>query len=77
MEEPRTQDMLSLLDNLGIPDSALILLSDRDDVVERSARNIPAVKTLRANYLNMRDLLSHDFVVVPLEALEIIEAIWR
>jgi large subunit ribosomal protein L4 len=77
MEEPRTRDMLAILDNLNIPDSALILLPDRDDVVERSVRNIPAVKTLRANYVNIRDLLTHDFVVIPLEALEVIEAIWR
>ena len=76
MEEPRTKDMVALLDSLSIPDSALILLSDRDDAVERSVRNIPAVKTLRANYLNIRDLLSHDHLLVPLEALEVIEAIW-
>jgi len=76
MEEPRTKAMVALLDNLSIPDSALILLSDRDDAVERSVRNIPAVKTLRANYLNIRDLLSHDHLLVPLEALEVIESIW-
>jgi len=77
MEEPRTKDMLALLDNLNILDSALILLPSPDDVVERSARNIVAVKTLLANYLNIRDVLGHDYLVVPLEALEVIEAIWR
>jgi len=76
MEEPRTKEMIALLGNLSIPDSALILLSGRDDAVERSVRNIPAVKTLRANYLNIRDLLSHDHLLVPLEALEVIESIW-
>jgi len=76
MEESRTKQMLSLLDSLGIQDSALILLSKKDEAVERSARNVPEVKTLRANYLNIRDILGYDHLVLPLEALEVVEAIW-
>jgi large subunit ribosomal protein L4 len=76
MEESRTKQMLALLDSLGIQDSALILLSKKDEAVERSARNVPEVKTLRANYLNIRDILGYDHLVLPLEALEVVEAIW-
>lgn len=76
MEESRTKQMLALLDSLGIQDSALILLSKKDEAVERSARNVPEVKTLRANYLNIRDILGYDYLVLPLEALEVVEAIW-
>ncbi len=76
MEESRTKQMLALLDSLGIQDSALILLSRKDEAVERSARNVPEVKTLRANYLNIRDILGYDHLVLPLEALEVVEAIW-
>jgi len=76
MEESRTKQMLALLDSLGIQDSALILLSKKDEAVERSARNVPEVKTLRANYLNIRDILGYDYIVLPLEALEVVEAIW-
>lgn len=76
MEESRTKWMLALLDSLGIQDSALILLSRKDEAVERSARNVPEVKTLRANYLNIRDILGYDHLVLPLEALEVVEAIW-
>ncbi len=76
MEESRTKQMLALLDSLGIQDSALILLSKKDEAVERSARNVPEVKTLRANYLNIRDILGCDYIVLPLEALEVVEAIW-
>ena len=77
MGEPRTKDMLALLDNLGIGDSALIILAGKDEAVEFSVRNVPAVKTLRANYLNIRDVLGHDYLVLPLQALEVIESIWR
>jgi large subunit ribosomal protein L4 len=76
MEESRTKQMLALLDSLGIQDSVLILLSRKDEAVERSARNVPEVKTLRANYLNIRDILGYDHLVLPLEALEVVEAIW-
>lgn len=76
MEESRTKQMLALMDSLGIQDSALILLSRKDEAVERSARNVPEVKTLRANYLNIRDILGYDHLVLPLEALEVVEAIW-
>lgn len=75
MEEPKTKEMLTILENLKVEDSALILLPQRNTNVERSARNIPEVKTLRANYLNLRDLLSHDWLIMPLGALEVIEGI--
>jgi len=76
MESPRTKDMVALLDSLNIRESALILLPDRDEAVVLSARNLPDVKPLLASYLNVRDLLSYEKLLVPLEALELIEAIW-
>lgn len=76
LEEPRTKDVVGLLQNLSIGDSVLILLPERDEIVELSARNVPAVKTLQASYLNIRDLLGYDYLLVPLEALEVVEAIW-
>jgi len=73
--EIKTRAMLHVLDNLGIAGSALILLPEANDEVELSARNLPDVKTLRANYLNVRDLLGFDTVVIPLASLEVIERI--
>jgi large subunit ribosomal protein L4 len=67
--------MLTILENLKVEGSALILLPERNSNVERSAGNVPGVKTLRANYLNLRDLLNHDWLIMPLGALEVIEGI--
>jgi len=75
MEEPKTKEVLTILENLKVEDSALILLPERNTNVERSVRNISGVKTLRANYLNLRDLLSHDWLIMPLGALEMIEGL--
>ena len=75
LEEIRTKAMVRVLENLGVEGSALILLPERNEVVELSARNLPDVKTLRASYLNVRDLLGYDTILMPLKALDIIESI--
>ena len=73
MERPKTKRMVEILGDLGVKRSALILLPGADFNVERSARNIPGVKTLHTQYLNLADLLSHENLLIPLESLEGIE----
>jgi large subunit ribosomal protein L4 len=75
MEQPKTRDLVELLERLGVSDSALVLLPDKNETVEKSARNIPDVKTLQASYLNVRDLLSYGTVLMPLDSLEIIQTV--
>ena len=67
--------MVTVLGNLGLDRRVLILLPERDETVEKSARNLPQVKTLRASYLNIRDLLGYDHVLMPMGALQVIENI--
>lgn len=73
MERPKTKEMVALINRLVGDHSALLLMADKDENVEKSARNIPDVKTLRANYLNIRDLLGYDKIVMSLDALEVID----
>jgi large subunit ribosomal protein L4 len=74
MAEPRTKDVLGILQNLGLENgSALILLPRRDEAILRSVRNLPQVRTLVAQYLNVRDLLQYDYILMPLASLEVIE----
>ncbi len=73
MAEPKTKKMAGVLRNLTGDTSTLVLLPDADDNVEKSARNISDVKTLRAGYLNIRDLLGHHKVVMSLPALEVVQ----
>ena len=75
MQEPKTKEILGILQNLGVGSSALILLPQHDDVVLRSVQNLPEVRTLVAQYLNVRDLLAFDYILVPLASLEVIERI--
>lgn len=73
-DEPKTVEVLQLLDNLQISGSAVILLPERNENVEKSARNLENVKTLRAGYLNIRDLLGYNYVIMPKDAVSQIES---
>lgn len=74
MEHPKTKDMVTLLERLVGEASALILLSEVNEAVEKSVRSLQEAKTLRANYLNIRDLLGYDRLIMPLSALDIIQS---
>ncbi|MCL4301733.1 MAG: 50S ribosomal protein L4 [Anaerolineae bacterium] len=71
---PKTVEVLQLLDNLQVSGSAVILLPERNENVEKSARNLENVKTLRAGYLNIRDLLGHNYVIMSKDAVTQIES---
>ena len=75
MTEPKTKEMLAMIKGLGIESTVLILLPGRDDVILQSVRNLPQVRTLVAQYLNVRDLLKYDTILVTLASLEVIEGI--
>ncbi len=71
---PRTRDLDALLGNLNVPTTALILLPAAEDIVVRSARNLEGIKTLHTNYMNVRDLLGYDYLVMSREGLRAVEA---
>jgi large subunit ribosomal protein L4 len=71
---PKTSAMLEALAKLGAGGKTLVVLDGKNENVEKSLRNVAGAKMLRANYLNVRDLLGCDTVVMPLEALSVIES---
>lgn len=71
----KTKEAVKVLRNLSVTGKVLILLSEDNEVVERAVRNLPKVDTLHAGYLNVRDALSADHVIVPLSALVVLESI--
>jgi large subunit ribosomal protein L4 len=75
LADAKTKSMVALLHTLVADNTALLLLPARDEVVERAVRNIDNAMYLRASYMNVRDLLKHDRVIIPLGALEVITAI--
>jgi len=76
IDAPKTKFIMGMLKSIAADNGkALILLPERNEMVERSVRNIESAKTLRASYLNIRDLLGADYLIVPLGALAVIESI--
>lgn len=75
LDAPKTKAIVGALQNLNVQRSALIVLPGHNPVVEKSARNLPDVKTLWAGYLNVRDLLGYDTVILSLDSIPEIERI--
>ncbi|MCJ7737663.1 MAG: 50S ribosomal protein L4 [Anaerolineae bacterium] len=72
---PKTKDVVGMLQSLGLGGSVLVLLPEANEIVEKAARNLPRVKVMRASYVNVRDLLIYDDVLVPLDSLRVLESI--
>jgi large subunit ribosomal protein L4 len=75
LAEPKTRLMANALNNLVGQSSALVLIHDKSETSEwiiRSTNNLPDTKVLMAGYLNIRDLMVFDKLVLPVAALEVI-----
>jgi large subunit ribosomal protein L4 len=74
LEKPRTKDMISILQNLGIGDkSVLIVLPEKDDMVFLSSRNIPRVGVIRAADLCTYDIFAYNVLLMTKGAATKIE----
>ncbi|MHC1739623.1 MAG: 50S ribosomal protein L4 [Anaerolineaceae bacterium] len=76
LAEPKTRLMVGALNKLVGESSALVLIPSTESYegVIRSTNNIPDAKILNANYLNIRDLLVFDKVLIPVAVLDLIKA---
>jgi len=77
IDEAKTKLMASVLNSWVGDASALVLMPANDESYEnvtRVAGNIPDAKILLASYLNVRDLLGYDKVVLPLKTLDVLSA---
>ena len=76
INEPKTRLMASALNTLVGDASALVLIPSVEtyEDILRSTNNIPDAKVLNANYLNIRDLLFFDKLIMPVDALDLIKA---
>ena len=77
VDQAKTSAMAGALNALVGTASALILMSSKDESygrVTQAGNNIPDAKVLLASYLNVRDLLSYDKIVLPLKSLDLLTA---
>jgi large subunit ribosomal protein L4 len=75
-EQPKTKQVVEFLKNFGLEErKALLITRETDEIVEKSSRNIPGVKALTANGLNVFDLLHHDKLLITRDAVARIEEV--
>ena len=72
LDEGKTKLMAQALAELKVR-SALIVLSEPEEKIERSARNLPKVKVIRVEGLNVYDLLHYEHLILTEGALKLLE----
>lgn len=76
MDRPKTKDMVSILNNLNSNKKALIVMSEKDENVIKSARNIQGTKTTLVNTLNVYDILNCDSFIITKDAVRKVEEVY-
>ena len=76
MAAPNTKAMSGLIDALVGDQSALVVVTAEQTTVRKSVNNLASAHSIVANYLNVRDLLKYDKVIMSLDALDVVKNIW-
>lgn len=75
-EEPKTKRMAQVLAALGAGSSVLIVTDVPETAVIKSARNLPGIKTMTANLMNVLDILSYKMLLMTEAAVHQAERLW-
>ena len=76
LKEIKTKNMVNALTSLKVTEPALILLPEKNETVQMSARNIENVKTSLVNTINVYDLLKYKKLVVTVDTVKKIEEVY-
>lgn len=71
-KEGKVKQTIALLDKIGAKRRTLIVVSEKDQLVERATRNVSGVKAVQAKYLNVYDVLNADHIIISKKSLDII-----
>jgi large subunit ribosomal protein L4 len=73
---PKTKEMSGLLKVLGVAESALVLLPAENRNVSLASRNMPNVKVIRMENVNVYDLLKYRYLITTQDALTTIQEVY-
>ena len=76
MDNIKTKDFRAFLTAVKADGKSLVVTPAKDDVIVKSARNIPGVQTSMANLINVYDILKAKYLVLDKEALTVIEEVF-
>lgn len=76
LAEPKTTLVSTMLETLGVQENALILIASENKNLTLAARNIPSVKVLRMDNINVYDLLKYRYLITTQDALNSIQEVF-
>ena len=76
LNDIKTKEMVKALSNLKVEGKALIMLPEKNEKVQKSARNIEGVKTTLVETINVYDLLKYNKLVVTEDAVKKLEEVY-
>ncbi len=76
IKEIKTKEMVKILNNLKVEGKTLMLLPEKNENVQKSARNIEGVKTTLVNTINVYDLLKYKNLVMTLDTVKKLEEVY-
>jgi large subunit ribosomal protein L4 len=75
MNQPKTKEFVGILKNLNVDRKALVVSASFDEQVALSARNIPGIKFVAADGINVLDVIGYDKLIITKEAVEKVEEV--
>ncbi|MFY9814247.1 MAG: 50S ribosomal protein L4 [Dehalococcoidales bacterium] len=72
----KTKNVVSILDAMQVDNTTLVVTGEGNVNLVKSARNLPGVKTLPANLLNVVDIISHNTLLMDVDAVRKAEQLW-
>lgn len=73
-KDGKTKNTIELLKKYKAERRTLIVVSVKDELVDRATRNVPNVKAVQANYLNVYDILNADTILISKKSIEMVKA---
>ena len=75
-KEIKTKQMADAMKNLNVTEKALVVLADKNEVVQKSARNLDGVRTSSVATINVFDLLKYKKLVVTVDTVKKLEEVY-
>ncbi len=75
-EAPKTKEMVKVLENVKAAKKALIVTAEKDDVVIKSASNIPGVRVSMVGQMNVYEIVGHTSLILTQDAVKKIEEVY-
>ena len=75
-DEPKTKEMVKMLENIKAEKKALIVLADKDENVVKSAANVPGIRTALVGTMNVYEIINHTNLILTQDAVKKIEEVY-